>query len=70
MSPPTGRGRPGDGVADHLKRTLPVKTIDIAVEYELQYWCRALGVGRDALLAAVEAVGNDARAVSKHLGKG
>ena len=64
------RERAGMGVADHLKRVLPVKTINIEVEYELQYWSRALGVGREALLAAVEVVGNDARAVSRQLGKG
>jgi len=58
------------GVADHLKRTLPSKSINIELEYEQQYWCRALGVGRAALLAAVEVVGSDARAVSKQLGKG
>ena len=70
MSPPSGSGRPGMGVADHLKRSLPAKTINVELEYELQYWCRALGVGRTALLAAVEVVGPDARAVSKQLGKG
>ena len=64
------RERAGMGVADHLKRVLPVKTINVEVEYELQYWSRALGVGREALLAAVEAVGADARAVSRQLGKG
>jgi hypothetical protein len=68
MSAP--RERAGLGVADHLKRVLPVKTINVGVEYELQYWSRALGVGREELLAAVAAVGPDARAVSRQLGKG
>jgi hypothetical protein len=68
MNPP--RDRAGMGVADHLKRVLPAKTINVEVEYELQYWSRALGVGREALLAAVAAVGADARAVSRELGKG
>jgi len=49
---------------------LELKHIDIRVEYELQYWSRALGVSRDALVAAVHAVGSDARAVSRQLGKG
>ncbi|HWF77918.1 MAG TPA: DUF3606 domain-containing protein [Caulobacteraceae bacterium] len=49
---------------------LEPKRIDIAVEYELQYWARALCVSRDALIAAVDAVGDDARAVSRQLGKG
>lgn len=46
------------------------KQIDISVEYELQYWSRALGVSRDSLVAAVEAVGPDARTVSRELGRG
>lgn len=49
---------------------LEPKRIDIGVEYELQYWSRALCVSRAALIAAVEAVGSDARAVSRQLGKG
>jgi hypothetical protein len=49
---------------------LEPRRIDIAVEYELQYWSRALGVNRDALIAAVKAVGPDARAVSRMLGRG
>ena len=58
------------GLGDHLKRVLPAQTINVAIEYELQYWSRALGVGREQLLAAVAAVGPDARAVSRQLGKG
>ena len=49
---------------------LAPKHIDIGVEYELQYWCRALGVSRDDLIAAVKIVGAEARAVSRQLGKG
>lgn len=49
---------------------LEPKRIDIAVEYELQYWSRALCVSRAALIAAVAAVGDDARAVSRQLGRG
>jgi hypothetical protein len=70
MRPARSREGPGLGVAEHLKRVLPPKSIDVGVEYELQYWSRAFGVGREALLAAVEAVGPDARAVSRALGKG
>jgi hypothetical protein len=47
-----------------------MQTINVELEYELQYWSRAFGVGRAALLAAVAAVGPDARAVSRQLGKG
>jgi hypothetical protein len=49
---------------------LPSRSINIGLEYELQYWSRAFGVGREALLEAVRAVGTDARAVSRQLGKG
>jgi hypothetical protein len=70
MSSSRDREGPGRGVAEHLKRLLPSKTIDVRQEYELQYWARAFGVGREDLLAAVAAVGSDARAVSRQLGKG
>jgi hypothetical protein len=49
---------------------LEPKRIDIGIEYELQYWARALGVSHAALIAAVTTVGPDARAVSRQLGKG
>jgi hypothetical protein len=52
------------------RRELPPRSINVDLEYELQYWSRAFGVGREALLAAVHAVGTDARAVSRQLGKG
>jgi len=51
-------------------RALPSRTINIEQEYELQYWSRAFGVGREALLEAVRKVGTEARAVSRALGKG
>jgi hypothetical protein len=44
--------------------------INIAVEYELQYWSRALRVSRADLIAAVNSVGPSARAVSRVLGRG
>jgi hypothetical protein len=49
---------------------LEPKRIDIGVEYELQYWTRALRVSRENLVAAVKRVGADARAVSRELGRG
>jgi Protein of unknown function (DUF3606) len=57
-------------VGDHLRRVLEPKQIDVGREYEVQYWTRAFGVGREALLEAVGEVGPNARAVSKRLGKG
>ena len=59
------------GVFDNRTvQKLEPKRIDIGVEYELQYWSRALCVSRAALIAAVTAVGPDARAVSRQLGRG
>jgi hypothetical protein len=52
------------------QHALPSRTINIEQEYELQYWSRAFGVGREALLEAVRKAGTDARAVSRQLGKG
>jgi hypothetical protein len=51
-------------------RARPSRTIDTGQEYELQYWSRAFGVSREALLEAVRKVGTEARAVSRQLGKG
>ena len=48
----------------------PPKQIDIAEEYQLQYWSRALRVSRNDLVEAVKSVGTSARAVSRALGKG
>ena len=65
--------QPRDGGAlngQEARRLLEPKLINTSVEYEVQYWTRAFGVGRSDLLAAVEAVGSDARAVSRQLGKG
>lgn len=52
------------------QHALPSRIIHVEQEYELQYWSRAFGVGREALLEAVRKVGTDARAVSRELGKG
>ncbi len=55
---------------DRTKPKLEAKQINIAIEYELQFWSRALRVSRDDLVAAVNAVGTSARAVSRALGRG
>jgi hypothetical protein len=62
--------KPVDPKGDHARRVLEPKLIDIEREYEVQYWARAFGVGREALIQAVGEVGADARAVSRRLGKG
>ena len=46
-------------MADDLKRTAPEdpKKININQAWEVQYWCKVLGVTEDELREAVEAVG-------------
>lgn len=41
--------------------------INVNEVYEVQYWTRTLGVSREALEAAVKAVGPTAEAVRTHL---
>lgn len=36
-------------------------------DYEVEYWTKRFGVSRDKLQAAVDAVGNSADAVERHL---
>lgn len=43
--------------------------INLNEDYEVRYWVQTLGVTRDELKAAVEAVGTTATAVREHLGK-
>jgi hypothetical protein len=70
MKPRPTKDSKGAPLGDHMRRLLVPKLIDISLEYEVQYWTRAFGVERAALLEAVGAVGPDARAVSRRLGKG
>jgi hypothetical protein len=55
---------------ERTKLRLEPKDIDVELEYELQFWSRALRVSRGDLVAAVNAVGPSARAVSRELGRG
>jgi len=41
--------------------------IAMGEDYEVEYWTSKFGVSRDALQKAVDAVGNSAIAVEKHL---
>jgi hypothetical protein len=41
--------------------------IAMGEDYEVEYWTDKFGVSRDALQKAVDAVGNSATAVEKHL---
>jgi hypothetical protein len=43
--------------------------INIHEDYEVEYWTRQLGVSKEELSAAVEAVGTSADAVREHLKK-
>lgn len=43
--------------------------ISLGQEHEVQYWTKALGVSRDELQKAVQAVGPTVDAVRRHLGK-
>jgi hypothetical protein len=41
--------------------------IAMGEDYEVEYWTDKFGVSRDALQRAVDAVGNSADAVERHL---
>ena len=43
--------------------------ISLSEEHEVRYWTRALGVSKEQLAAAVQAVGSSADRVRAHLGK-
>ncbi len=43
------------------------KRINIHEPYEVQYWTRVLGISRDQLRTAVEAVGTSAEKVKEYL---
>ena len=70
MKPGAAADGAGVPLGDQLPRAREPKRIDISREYEVQYWARAFGVSREALLEAAGEVGDDARAVSRRLGKG
>lgn len=41
--------------------------INLGEDYEVRHWARKFGVTPDQLKAAVQAAGNDAKAVEEHL---
>jgi hypothetical protein len=45
------------------------KEIAMKEKYEVEYWTKALGVTKEELQAAVDAVGHSAEKVRAHLGK-
>jgi hypothetical protein len=51
------------------KRPQDASKINIHEAWEVEYWCKALGVTKEQLIAAVKAAGVSAAAVRRHLGK-
>ena len=43
--------------------------INLSEDHEVRYWTQALGVSKEQLAAAVQAVGSSADRVRAHLGK-
>jgi len=58
-------------MADDLSKRRPQDSSKINVHeaWELEYWCKHLGVTAQQLKDAVKAVGTSVDAVKKHLGK-
>jgi len=53
-----------------LNRGQPDRSkINMAEDYEVQYWTKHFGISREELQRAVDKVGNSAGAVRKQLGK-
>lgn len=57
-------------MSDDLKIKRPADTLKINVneQYEVNYWCKELGISEDKLRAAVKAVGVMVKDVKRHLG--
>lgn len=58
-------------MSDDLKNRGPQdrSQINLNEEHEVRYWTQALGVSKEQLAAAVQAVGSSADRVRAHLGK-
>lgn len=52
-----------------IRKPLDASRINIHEPYEVNYWCKEFVVSKEALIAAVKAVGTSAAAVKKYLGK-
>lgn len=52
-----------------IKRPLDANRINIHEPYEVNYWCKELGVTKQQLINAVTAVGTYTSKVRAHLGK-
>jgi hypothetical protein len=52
-----------------LRSPQDASRVAMGEDYEVAYWTHKFGVTREELQAAVDAVGNGADAVGRHLGK-
>lgn len=59
-------------MADSTKERGPQdrSRVNLEQDYERQYWAKKWGISEDELRRAVQAAGNSADAVARHLGKG
>lgn len=51
-----------------IRRPLDAQKINLNEQYEVNYWCKELGVTEEKLRAAVKAVGVMVKDVKNHLG--
>lgn len=58
-------------MSDDLSKRGPqdAARVNVHEDWEVRYWCKALGCTEQQLKAAVKAVGVSAAAVRKHFGK-
>ncbi|MEN2399133.1 DUF3606 domain-containing protein [Flavobacterium sp. MC2016-06] len=58
-------------MSDDLKKKIPqdASKISLTEQWEVDYWCKALGVTETKLREAVKQVGHSAKAVREYLGK-
>ncbi|WP_456312443.1 DUF3606 domain-containing protein [Pseudomonas shirazensis] len=56
---------------DNLKKKIPqdASKISLTESWEVDYWCKELGITEAKLQEVVKAVGHSAAAVRKYLGK-
>jgi hypothetical protein len=61
----------GDAMPDDMKNrgAQDRSRINLSEEHEVRYWTHALGVSKEQLAVAVQAVGSSADRVRAHLGK-
>lgn len=58
-------------MSDDLSKKRPQDSskISLTESWEINYWCKELGISEDELRKAVKTVGHSAAAVRKYLGK-